>query len=82
LKEAEEILKKVYSEIPNYEDIIKEILSNGITNDLFEKCHLTPGFSVKPMLAKRVTSVEELFTKFGEKNFTCEFKVNKKNKKV
>lgn len=26
------------------------------------------------MLAKRVTSVEELFTKFGEKNFTCEFK--------
>jgi hypothetical protein len=50
LKEGEEILKKVFSEIPNYDLIVKEILKNGISKELSEKCSLTVGFSKKYLI--------------------------------
>jgi DNA ligase 1 len=53
--------------------IIPELLKNGF-HHLKEECHLTSGIPVKPMLAKRATSVNELFDKFGDELFTCEYK--------
>lgn len=73
LKQAEETLKSIYCECPSYDLIIPNLLQFGLTETL-NKCQLTPGIPVKPMLAKRASSVDELFEKFGEDAFTCEYK--------
>ncbi|KAF0975816.1 hypothetical protein FDP41_005143 [Naegleria fowleri] len=73
LKFAKETLKSVYSEIPSYDDIIPAVLEHGFEK-LPEICHLKPGFPVRPMLAKSAKGVQELFERFGDKEFTCEFK--------
>ncbi|KAL9654347.1 hypothetical protein ABK040_010376 [Willaertia magna] len=73
LKNAKETLKSVYSEIPSYDDIIPTLLNQGF-DKLHEVCHLKPGFPVKPMLAKSAKEIQELFDRFGEKEFTCEWK--------
>eukprot|EP01080_Neovahlkampfia_damariscottae_P002423 gene2423-3134_t len=73
LKKSEEELKIVYSQLPNYDKIIKELLKSGFKN-LKKECNLSSGIPVKPMLAKRATQVSELFDKFGDGLFTCEYK--------
>ena len=73
LKFAKETLKSVYSELPSYDDIIPALLEHGFEK-LHDICHLKPGFPVRPMLAKSAKGVQELFDRFGEKEFTCEFK--------
>ena len=75
LKKSEEELKIVYSQLPNYDIILKELILNGFSSNLKEVCKLSSGVPVKPMLAKRATRVSELFDKFGQDNlFTCEYK--------
>lgn len=70
LKNFEEEMKRIYSEVPNYSFVIPRLLSNGFENN---GIYLTCGIPVKPMLAKRSTSVKELFEKLTNE-FTCEYK--------
>jgi DNA ligase-1 len=70
---AESILKSVYSELPNYEVIIPEILKGGIMN-LKDACKLQPGIPLKPMLAKPTKAISEVLDRFENKRFTCEYK--------
>ncbi|CAE6339777.1 unnamed protein product [Rhizoctonia solani] len=71
--EGVEILKSVYSEIPSYDIVIPALLTGGM-DSLREKCKLTPGIPLKPMLAKPTKAIGEVLDKFENTKFTCEYK--------
>ncbi|WVQ66972.1 uncharacterized protein L199_005164 [Kwoniella botswanensis] len=73
LEEGAEIVKSVYSELPNYDLVIPALLEVGVEG-LKERCKLTPGVPLKPMLAKPTKAIGEVLDRFEGKEFTCEYK--------
>ncbi|RKP25204.1 ATP dependent DNA ligase domain-containing protein [Syncephalis pseudoplumigaleata] len=73
LLKAVEIIKSVYNQLPNYDIIIPALLEHGVMA-LEEKCKLTPGIPVKPMLAHPTRSITEVLNRFEKCTFTCEYK--------
>lgn len=71
--QGEEMIKDAFSQVPNYEIIIKAVLDHGFAN-LLDNVKLTPGVPLKPMLAKPTKSVTEVLDRFQNKLFTCEYK--------
>lgn len=61
------------SELPNLNLIIPALLEFG-TEGLRDKCKLTPGVPLKPMLAKPTKAITEVLDRFEGKRFTCEYK--------
>ncbi|KAK6501497.1 hypothetical protein TWF481_009335 [Arthrobotrys musiformis] len=70
---AENILKEVFSGLPSYEVVIPAMVEHGIMN-LRDHCAMQPGIPLKPMLAKPTKAITEVFDRFEDKKFTCEFK--------
>ncbi|KAJ3558816.1 hypothetical protein NM688_g696 [Phlebia brevispora] len=73
LEKAAEIIKSVYSELPSYDLVIPALLDVGVDR-LKERCKLTPGVPLKPMLAKPTKAIGEVLDRFENKKFTCEYK--------
>ncbi|KAJ7597022.1 ATP-dependent DNA ligase [Mycena floridula] len=73
LEEATNILKSVYSELPSYDSVIPVLLEYGV-DGVRERCKLTPGVPLKPMLAKPTKAIGEVLDRFENKRFTCEYK--------
>ncbi|KAK7064244.1 DNA ligase [Favolaschia claudopus] len=73
LEEGANTIKSVYSELPNYDEVIPALLKYGI-EDLHNRCKLTPGVPLKPMLAKPTKAIGEVLDRFENKRFTCEYK--------
>ncbi|XP_055522822.1 DNA ligase 1 isoform X2 [Wyeomyia smithii] len=67
------ILKTVYCQCPNYNQIIPVLLEHG-TDRLLEKCPMVPGTPLKPMLAHPTKGVQEVLERFDGIDFTCEWK--------
>ncbi|KAF8516379.1 DNA ligase I [Gautieria morchelliformis] len=73
LEHGAEVVKAVYSELPTYDLVVPALLEVGI-DGLKEKCALTPGVPLKPMLAKPTKAIGEVLDRFENKHFTCEYK--------
>ncbi|KHN21074.1 DNA ligase 1 [Glycine soja] len=73
LEEASEIVKQVYSVLPDYDKIISALLTEGLWM-LPKKCNFTPGVPIGPMLSKATKGVSEILNKFQDVEFTCEYK--------
>ena len=72
-EEAENMIKDVFCQVPNYEIVINECLEKGMSQ-LLENVKLTPGIPLKPMLAKPTKSIGEVLDRFQGSMFTCEYK--------
>ncbi|MCH92458.1 DNA ligase 1-like, partial [Trifolium medium] len=72
-EEAAQIVKKVYSVLPDYDKIVSALLTDGVW-ELPKKCDFTPGVPVGPMLSKATKGVSEILNKFQDVEFTCEYK--------
>jgi DNA ligase 1 len=73
LEAAAAIVKKAYSEVPSYDAIIEAGLKVPLQL-FYQKCTLTPGIPVAPMLAKPTKSVQEVLKRLNGLKFTCEYK--------
>eukprot|EP00127_Corallochytrium_limacisporum_P003768 Clim_evm100s152 gene=Clim_evmTU100s152 len=67
------ILKTVFSEHPNYENIVPALVEHGFQT-LHDVCHISPGVPIKPMLAKPTNGVQVVLDEFEGKKFICEYK--------
>ncbi|EFO88433.1 CRE-LIG-1 protein [Caenorhabditis remanei] len=66
-------VKTAYCECPNYDRLIQVALTEGI-DALVEKCKLTPGIPLKPMLAHPTKGIDEIMRRFRNQTMTCEWK--------
>ena len=72
---AHEQISKAYSELPNLNKIVEELLkSENAVDTLCETCKITPGTPLHPMLAQPTKGISEVLTRIGNRPFTCEFK--------
>lgn len=70
---AESKMRDAFSQVPNYEIVVKTALDHGIMQ-LDKYCVLKPGIPLKPMLAKPMKSISEILDRFQNRRFTCEYK--------
>ncbi|GAB0091811.1 DNA ligase [Sergentomyia squamirostris] len=67
------LLKTAYCECPDYGQIVPVLLTDGI-KALPDKCKMLPGTPVKPMLAQPTKDIQDVFQRFDNIDFTCEWK--------
>lgn len=66
-------VKTVFAELPSYDQILPIMLAEGVAA-MSAKCGITPGIPMKPMLAHPTKGIQEVFKRFEEKAFCCEYK--------
>eukprot|EP00186_Timspurckia_oligopyrenoides_P001533 CAMPEP_0182445126 /NCGR_PEP_ID=MMETSP1172-20130603/3362_1 /TAXON_ID=708627 /ORGANISM="Timspurckia oligopyrenoides, Strain CCMP3278" /LENGTH=758 /DNA_ID=CAMNT_0024640839 /DNA_START=236 /DNA_END=2512 /DNA_ORIENTATION=+ len=75
LKQEALRLAQTFNELPVWDRILPVLLEHGTIDErLSEKCFLSPGVPVGPMLAKPTKGISEVITKFTGVEFTCEYK--------
>ncbi|KAH9935300.1 uncharacterized protein B0H18DRAFT_975196 [Fomitopsis serialis] len=67
------LLKRVYVQHPNYDDIVKALLDTGL-EDLASRVPLSVGIPLLPTLGSPTRSLDEIYDRLGFLPFTAEFK--------
>lgn len=73
IEETALIIKTIFCQCPDYNQIIPIIVNDGVAA-LPEKCKMKPGIPLKPMLAQPTKGVHEVLERFDGIDFTCEWK--------
>jgi DNA ligase 1 len=73
VEETALIIKTVFCQCPDYNQIIPILIDDGV-EFLLEKCKMKPGVPLKPMLAQPTNGIHEVLTRFDGIDFTCEYK--------
>ena len=75
-EKAENVLKHVFCSLPDWGVVLPVMIEAGEKWEevLPEKCHLTPGVPIHPMLAKPTRGISEVLDRFAGVDFTCEYK--------
>ncbi|KAH9832195.1 uncharacterized protein C8Q71DRAFT_777822 [Rhodofomes roseus] len=71
--QAEGLLKRVYVQHPNYDDIVKTLLDVGL-DGLASRVPLSVGIPLLPTLGSPTRSLDEIYDRLGFLPFTAEFK--------
>eukprot|EP01071_Lankesteria_metandrocarpae_P000944 Lankesteria_metandrocarpae@DN1138_c0_g1_i1.p1 len=74
LQKMESSIRTAFSAMPDIEKIINHLLQGANPDDLERVCVVTPGIPLEPMLAKPTKGLKEVFARFSNCRFTCEFK--------
>ncbi|KAH8107914.1 ATP-dependent DNA ligase [Cristinia sonorae] len=70
---AEALMKKVYVQRPNYDQIVRALLSRGLSG-IAERLPLTVGTPLLPTLGSPTRSLDEIYDRLGSLQFSAEFK--------
>ena len=70
----EENLQRILTQFPDHGTVISSLMSTHSLPKTGEICKLTPGIPCKPMLAKPTKSLAQVFSRFDNRKFTCEYK--------
>ena len=71
--DADALLRMVFVQHPNYDDIVKAFLTTG-WESLVQNVPLTVGIPLHPTLGSPMRSFEEIYERLGELAFAAEFK--------
>ncbi|XP_053991130.1 DNA ligase 1-like [Hylaeus volcanicus] len=74
LIEMEAAVRTAFSQASNIEFVIKNLFKGEKPDQLKDSCVVQPGIPVQPMLAKPTKGLEEIFSRFSNCEFTCEYK--------
>ncbi|KYQ92159.1 DNA ligase I [Tieghemostelium lacteum] len=74
LLETTKKVTRAYSQLPNYDLLVPQLLKENGLESLLENCSLKVGIPVKPMLAQPTTGISQVLDRFENMEFTCEFK--------
>lgn len=67
-------IKKAFSEMPNFDNLVAALMTGRDGSNLHEVCHISLGVPVKPMLAKPSKGISEVTERLTGKRFTGEWK--------
>lgn len=70
----EESLQKILTQFPDHGTVISQLIESKSLPKTIAFCKLTPGIPCKPMLAKPTKSLQQVFNRFENRKFTCEYK--------
>lgn len=70
----EAAVKQAFSEMPNFDNLLKALMEGRSGANLAEACHISLGIPVKPMLAKPSKGLSEVSERLAGKRFTGEWK--------
>lgn len=73
VEETALILKTIYCQCPDYNQIIPVLIEEEL-DSLKEKCKMKPGVPLKPMLAQPTKGIHEVLERFDAIQFTSEWK--------
>ncbi|CAK8989767.1 unnamed protein product [Durusdinium trenchii] len=70
----EAAVRQAFSEMPNFDNLIKALMEGRDSRSLLGVCHISLGVPVKPMLAKPSKGIAEVGERLSGKRFTGEWK--------
>ncbi|KAF7729330.1 hypothetical protein EC973_004586 [Apophysomyces ossiformis] len=74
MKQAEAVLKECYAQCPNWNAIVPWLIECGDVGRIFERCGLTVGIPLKPMLGQITRELTDVFVRLKFRDFACEWK--------
>ncbi|CDH51139.1 dna ligase [Lichtheimia corymbifera JMRC:FSU:9682] len=75
LKHAEDVLKECYAQCPDWDRLIPWLQECGWDLErIFEKCGITVGVPLRPMLGQITRRMTDVFAKLTDRDFVCECK--------
>ncbi|KAJ3053686.1 hypothetical protein HK097_003612 [Rhizophlyctis rosea] len=74
-KEAEQILKECYAQVPNYNILVPLLLDPSVgLSGILKACKCQPGVPIRPMLGKITRDLTEVFEKMQGVKYCADFK--------